>query len=150
MTELELKTEPVAWRVVTNNTALSFYSTREDANHGAKNRLAYVKGCTSAVIEPLYIHLSPQPADMEKAVEAARTSIRHSVDSPYIDSVVFKRTIVPALTAAAPFLRGVAMPDDSKLAIAMNAVYDDDLDWLQIARLVLARLASEAEGQERG
>lgn len=54
MTELELKTEPVAWRVVTNNTALSFYSTYEDADHGAKNRLAYVKGCTSAVIEPLY------------------------------------------------------------------------------------------------
>jgi hypothetical protein len=46
--------EPAAYRVVTNNTAISFYLTRGDAEHGASNRLTYVKGCTSAVIEPLY------------------------------------------------------------------------------------------------
>jgi len=47
--------EPVAWRVVTNNTAWSFYRTREEAERGAHNRLTYVKGCTSAQVEPLYL-----------------------------------------------------------------------------------------------
>ncbi|RUU80475.1 hypothetical protein [Mesorhizobium sp. M7A.F.Ca.MR.362.00.0.0] len=48
--------EPVAWRVVTNNTAWSFYRTREEAEQGAYNRLTYVKGCTKAAVEPLYLH----------------------------------------------------------------------------------------------
>jgi hypothetical protein len=72
--------EPIAWRVVTNNTALSFYSTREDADHGAKNRLAYVKGCTSARIEPLYT--TPRPSSelvaalREALIETATAGFR--------------------------------------------------------------------------
>ncbi|TGP34044.1 MULTISPECIES: hypothetical protein [unclassified Mesorhizobium] len=47
--------EPVAWRVIPEPNFRPFHcSKKADAEQVAHNYLTYVKGCTGAIIEPLY------------------------------------------------------------------------------------------------